>query len=151
MNESLTDEEKQLLKTILLVFAGLVSMIGIFLLVTIVFTQTQGALMPALNVHHNWLLTGAAVLSFACTVSAKRYMMKSVQTVKDLPDSLPGKLIRYRSSLIIYMAISEVPILACLVLSLLTGNFVFQVFSAVLLGYLLAELPRREKVLAKLL
>ena len=150
MNETLTDQDKQLLKNILLIFIAMVSMLGILLLVAIVVAQSPGPLMPELNTHYNSLLIGTVALSFICTVFAKRHIMKFTRAAKNSPNPLTDILIKYRTALIVYMAISELPILICIVLSLLTGNFVFQVFAAVLLGYLLAEMPRKEKVLSQL-
>jgi hypothetical protein len=150
MNEMLTEQDKQLLKNILLIFIAMVSMQGILLLVAIVFAQSEGPLMPGINAYYDSLLIGTVALSFICTVLAKRHIMKFTRAAKNSSNPLSEILIKYRTALIVYMAISELPVLVCIVLSVLTGNFVFQVFAAVLLGYLLAEMPRKDKVLSQL-
>jgi hypothetical protein len=151
MNETLTNEEKQLLRNILLIFAAMAGMLGFFLLVAIVVSQTIGPLAPELNVYHNWLLGGVAAISFTCMLLAKRHLQRQTESAKTSPNPLSGKLEKYRSAFIVYMALSEFPVLLCITFSLLTGNFVFQVFAAVLLGYLLAGMPKKEKVLSHLL
>jgi len=110
----------------------------------------MGPMNPGLNQHRTWLIVGVAAFSFICTVLAKRSIIRAIEAAKISSNSLSDKLEKYRSALIIYIALSELPIIFCLVISFLTGDFVFQVFAAVLLGYLLAEMPKKEKVLRQI-
>lgn len=147
MNEMLSKEEEQLLKSIRVLFMAMAGMLALMLTLAIVFTQIQGPMTPELNQHRTWLIAGVAVLSFVCTLFAKKTMTRTIEAAKNSSNPLADKLTKYRSALIVYVAVSELPILVCLIVSFLTGDFVFQVFAAVLLGYLLAEMPKREKVL----
>lgn len=146
----LSTEEQQALRAIQLVFISTAAMVFLFLLGAIVFNQLSGPLKPELKEYHNWLLGGAAIFSFACSVRGKQQFARAVETAKTSLNPLSGKLTIYRSSLIIYLAITELPIIFCIILSVLTGNFVFQVYAAVLLGFMLSAMPWKEKVLNQL-
>lgn len=139
-----------MLKSIRMLFIAMAGMLSLLLLLTIVFTQILGPMRPELNQHRTWLIVGVAVFSFICTLLAKRSIIRAIEAAKNSSNLLSEKLTKYRSALIIYLALSELPVICCLIISFLTGDFVFQVFAAVLLGYLLAEMPKREKVLRQL-
>lgn len=147
MNEKLNKEDEVMLKSIRVLFIAMVGMLSLMLLLTIVFTQILGPTKPELSQYRTWLIAGVAAFSFICTVLAKRSVIRAIEAAKNSSNLLSEKLMNYRSALIIYIALSELPVICCLVISFLTGDFVFQVFAAVLLGYLLAEMPKREKVL----
>ena len=121
-----------------------------FLLAAVVFSQLRGPLSPELKPYEGWLLAGVAVFAFACSLWAKQQFAKAITTAKNSLNPLAGKLTMYRSALIVYLAISELPILFCIVLSIMTGNFVFQVYAAVLLGFMLSAMPRKDKVIGQL-
>ena len=150
MNRVLLNEERQQLKSIRLLFIYIAGTLGALLLLAIAFSQVQGPLMPGISVNRKWLLAGAALISFIFTVSAKKQIRTGIYKARHSPEPLTGKLVKYRRALVVYMLLSGLSILVCLAFSLLTGDFVFQVFAAVLLGYLLAEAPREEKILARL-
>lgn len=151
MDKTLTEQEKQLLKSILMLFITMISVLTVVLLIGIVFVQTIGATMPELQAHRQWLVIGIAVISFVCRLIAKKRITQAIESAKNSQNSLSDKLTKYRSALIVYIAISELPILLSIVLSILTGDFVFQVLAAILLGYLLAVIPIKERVLRQLL
>jgi|SRR6218665_84189 len=148
--QNMLNKEEQLLRNIRILFMTMVGMLALMLMLAIVFTQIRGAMKPELDQYRTWLIVGVAVFSFICTVFAKKTITRTIEAAKNSSNPLSDKLTKYRSALIAYIAISELPILFCLIISFLTGDFVFQVFAAVLLGYLLAEMPRKEKVLRQL-
>ncbi len=146
----LSAEEQQELKAMQIVFISIAAMAFLFLLGAIVLSQLRGPLTPGLKEYHKWLLGGAAIFSLACSLWGKQQFARAVETAKTSLNPLSGKLTMYRTSLIIYLAITELPIIFCIILSVLTGNFVFQVYAAVLLGFMLPAMPRKEKVLGQL-
>lgn len=146
----LSAKEQQELKAIQIVFISITAAAFLFLLGAIVFSQSHGPLAPGIKAYHNWLLAGAVILSFACSLWGRQQFARGVETAKTSLNPLEGKLAMYRTSLIVYLAITELPVIFCIILSLLTGNFVFQIYAAVLLGFMLPAMPGKEKVISQL-
>ena len=93
---------------------------------------------------------GIGVFSLGCLIVGRQVLSKGTAAAKNSLNPLRDKLSQYRSSLIRYLVICEVPALLGVILFMLTGNFVFQVFSAVFLGFMLAVAPIRRRVVAAL-
>ncbi|HEX2844964.1 MAG TPA: hypothetical protein VHN59_00340 [Chitinophagaceae bacterium] len=146
----LSAKEQQELKAMQIVFVSITTAALLFLLGAIVFSQSHGPLAPGIKTYYSWLLGGAAIFSFACSIWGRQQFARGVETAKTSLNPLEGKLTMYRTSLIVYLAITELPIIFCIILSLLTGNFVFQVYAAVLIGFMLPAMPRKEKVISQL-
>lgn len=131
-------------------FLSIVAGIFLFMLATVPVNQSMGPLAPALNAWHVWLNVAAIAIYFGCSLLAKYLFAKGMRLAKNSINPLVDKLKRYRISLIVYLAISEAPILLCIVLFLLTGNFVYQVYSCVFLGFILVMFPTRRKMVEQL-
>ena len=146
---SLTPPKKNLQGTMIL-FASIVSSIFLFMILAVIIGQNKGALVPDLNRYHTAFTLGMAALSFICLVAAKRVYNNAIATAKNSLNPLNGKLNQHRSALIKYVVICEVPVLLSIVLFLLTGNFVYQVYAGVFLGFMLAITPIRRRVITEL-
>jgi uncharacterized membrane protein len=141
---------KENLRATLIIFFGLVTGVFVFMLVAIFLNQSNGPFVPAINKYETGIIWGAATFSLACLVVARRMLWKGITGAKNSLNTLQDKLTRYRSSLIIYLAICEMPALLSIILFMLTGNFIFQVFAAVFLGCMLAVAPIRRRVIGAL-
>ncbi|MCG2616403.1 hypothetical protein LZZ85_19035 [Terrimonas sp. NA20] len=150
MNETLTPQEKRQLKTIRLIFIAMAAFLCFMLLGAIVFVTAEGPLQPDINVHRTWLLVASVSLTFICGWIGRRHFLKTTQMAKNSSEPLSAKLTKYQSSLIVYLALIEAPVLFCIVLLLLTSDSFYQIFGAALLGSFLVKYPREERVLGQL-
>jgi hypothetical protein len=146
---SFTTPKKNLQGTLIL-FASIVISIFLFMIVAVIIGQNKGPLMPSVNKYHTVFTLGMAVLSFVCLLMAKRIYNKAISDAKNSLNPLTNKLNQHRSALIKYLVICEVPVILSILLFLLTGNFVFQVYAGVFLGFMLAVAPIRRRVIAEL-
>ena len=145
----LTTPRKNLQATLIL-FASIVISIFLFMLIAVLIGQTKGPLVAALNKYHTILSWAMAALSFVCLFAARRVFSKRITAAKNSLNPLNGKLNQHRSALIKYLVICEVPVLLSIILFMLTGNFIFQVYAGVFLGFMLAMTPVRRRVVAEL-
>jgi hypothetical protein len=147
---SLLPTPKGSLRITLVLFTAIVVSVLIFMLVALFIEQTKGPLMPQLN-NYTTIFTGLmAVLLIVCIWVAKRVFNKGIAAAKNSLNPLHGKLNRHRLSLIRYLVICEIPAVVSIVLFMLTGDFVFQVFAAIFLGFMLALTPVSRRVVALL-
>jgi hypothetical protein len=146
---SLTTPKKNLQGTLIL-FASIVISIFLFMLIAVLIGQTKGALVPALNKYHTILSWAMAALSFVCLFAARRAFSKGITVAKNSLNPLNDKLNQHRSALIKYLVIGEAPVLLSITLFMLSGNFVFQVYAGVILGFMLAMAPGRRRVITEL-
>jgi Na+/melibiose symporter-like transporter len=151
MNETLTPQEKQQLKTIRLIFIAMAAFLCIMLLAAIIFVTVEGAVQPALNEYRTWLLVAAISITFICGWFGRRHFLKTIQAAKGSLDPLSVKLTKYQSSFIVYLASIELPVIFCIVLLLLTSDSFFQIFGAALLGSFLVKYPGEQKVLSQVI
>lgn len=146
---SLITPKKNLQGTLIL-FASIVISIFLFMIVAVFIGQSKGPLIPSLNKYHTAFTLGMAALSFICLLAAKRIYNKAIADAKNSLNPLTDKLNQHRSALIRYLVICEVPVILSIILFLFTGNFVFQVYAGVFLGFMLAVAPIRRRVVAEL-
>lgn len=151
MNETLTPQEKQQLRTIRIIFIAMAGFLAIMFLSAIVYVTVEGPVEPSLNVYRTWLLITCVAVSLICGWVGRKRLIKTIQAAKDSPESLSAKLTKYQSALIVYLALTEVPMILCIVLLVFTGDTFYQIFAAALLGSLLVQYPREEKVLRQFL
>lgn len=141
---------KENLKATLIIFFGIVTGVFVFMLMAIFLNQSNGPFAPGLNKYDTIIVWTIGIFSLVCLVMARKMLWKGLTAAKNSLNPLQDKLTQYRSSLIRYLVICEVPALFGVILFILTGNFVFQVFSAVFLGFMLAVVPSRRRVVAAL-
>jgi len=147
---SLVTTPKKSLRVTLILFIAIVVSVLIFVLIAVFIEQTKGPLMPELSKYKNiftWLM---AVLLITCFLVAKRVFSKGIAAAKNSLNPLNDKLNQHRSALIRYLVICEIPAILSVILFLLTGDFVFQVYAAIFLGFMLAMTPVPRRVAASL-
>jgi len=141
---------KEYLKATMILFFGIVTGVFVFMLVAIFINQSNGPLVAGLNRYETIIMCGSGTFSLACLVIGRRVLWSGIKAAKNSLNPLQDKLTQYRSSLIRYLVICEVPALFSIGLFLLTGNFVLLVPAAVFLGFMLAVAPIRRRVAAAL-
>jgi MFS family permease len=141
---------KENLKATLIIFSGIVTGVVVFMLVAIFITQSNGPLATRINKYETMLLWGVGTVSLACLVVGRRMLWSGIMAAKNSLNPLHDKLTQYRSSLIRYLVICEVPALLSIILFMLTGNFALLVPAAVFLGFMLAVAPIRRRIVAAL-
>lgn len=137
------------LRATMISFSAIVAGVFVFMLVAIFIGQTNQPLIPG-NKYESMFMWGIATFSLISLGFARVVLMKGIAAAKNSLKPLHDKLSQYRFSLIRYLVICEVPALLSIILFMLTGNFVFQVFAAVFLGFMLAATPIRRRVIAAL-
>jgi len=150
MMQALPSTPKKSLKATMILFLAIVVGIFLFMLVAIVVGQTRGPLMPELNKNHTVIAIVMAVVSFACLLFARMQYSKGVAAAKDSLNPLGEKLNTHRSALIKYLFICEVPVFLSIIIFMLSGNFIFQIYAAVFIGFMLTVMPTRKKVTEEL-
>ena len=146
---SLTAPKKNLQSTLIL-FASIVIGIFLFIMIAVFINQTKGPLAPVLNKYQPALSWAMGAFSFICLFAARRVFRKGIAAAKNSLNPLKDKLNQHRSALVRYLVICEMPSLLSIILFMLTGNFVFQVYAGVFLGFMLAMAPLRRRVVAEL-
>lgn len=141
---------KEILRATLILFLGTVTGVFVFMLTAIFLNQSNGPFVPGSNKYETIITWGAGTFSLACLIVARRMLWKGMAGAKNSLNTLQDKLSQYRSALIRYLVICEVPALLSIILFMLTGNFVFQVFAAAFLGFMLAAAPIKRRVIAAL-
>ena len=138
------------LRATLITFSAIVSGVFVFMLVAIFNGQRNQPLIPEQNKYEGLLTWGMAIFSLTCLAIARVVLRKGIAAAKSSLKPLQDKLSQYRFSLIRYLVICEIPALLGIILFMLTGKFVFHVFAAVFLGFMLAAAPIRRRVVAAL-
>ena len=137
---------KKNLKASLILFLAITTGIFIFMLIAIVVGQSRGPLSPDLNKHYTALAIGMAVISFAALLGARMVFNKGITFAKNSVNPLNEKLNMHRNALIKYLFICEMPVFLSIIIYMLTGNFIFQIYAAVFIGFMLTVMPTRKKV-----
>lgn len=141
---------KKNLKTTLILFLSIVIGIFLFMLAAVLIGQTRGPLMPELNKQYTVFITGLIAVSFVCLLSARYLLAKGITSAKNSLNPLNEKLNLHRATLIKYLVLCEVPVMLSIILFLLTGNFVFEIFAAVFIGFMLSVAPTKKRVAEQL-
>ncbi len=141
---------KEILRGLMILTAAMATGVFLFMVVAVVMNQINGP--PGLQwkeyqVQLSWIV---AVVCIICFLMARWNFSKGIQAAKNSINPLNEKLNRYRTSLIQYLAVCEAPALLSIVIFILTGYFVFLVFAAVMLGFMLAVVPLRRRVVTAL-
>ena len=134
----------------MVLFASIVVSVLLLMLIAIFISQTKSVLVPELSKHKTLFTWSMAALSIICFLAAKRVFNKGIAAAKNSLNPLNDKLNQHRSALIKYLAICEIPALLSILLFLFTGDFVFQVYAAIFLGFMLAMTPVSRRVAASL-
>jgi hypothetical protein len=143
-------DNKQLLKQMQILAIAMSAGVFLFILVAVILNQLNGPLMPEMLEHKKTLTIVVAISSFITLLIAKQTWTKAIQAAKISLNPLSDKLNQYRTALVKYLALCEVPALAGIILFLFTGEFIFIAIAAVMVGYMLANLPAKKKVIENL-
>jgi hypothetical protein len=137
---------KKSLKATMILYFAIVIGIFIFLLVAILVGEMRGPLIPDLNKQHTTVAVVMAIVSFICLFAARQLITKDMEAAKNSLNPLSDKLDRHRMALIKYLIICEVPVFLSIIIFLLTGNYIFQVYAGVFIGFMLTLIPTAKKV-----
>ena len=146
---SVTLPKKNLQGTLIL-FSFIVIGISLLMIAAVIINQVKGPMAPELKKYHTAFIWAMAALSFICLFAAKRMFSRRIADAKKTLNPLNEKLNQHRSALIRFLVICEMPVLLSIILFIFTGNFVFQVYAAIFLGFMLAVAPIPRRVIAEL-
>ncbi len=149
-SSALATTAKEQLRLTMIVFIAIAFGAIVFMLISLVLVQLQGNPSSTLSVNSLTLKIILAVVALACQLIGRSVFVKKVAAAKNSLNPLRDKLIKYREGLISLTALAEIPVILSAILFLLTGDFSFLIFGAVLLGFLLAAIPIKKKVVAQL-
>lgn len=141
---------KKNLQGTLILFSFIVTGVSLLMVIAFIISQVKGPLAPELKKYHSIFIGSMAALSLICLFGAKHMFSKGIADAKKSLNPLNDKLNQHRSALVRYLVICEVPMLLSIILFIFTGNFVFQVYAAIFLGFMLAVAPIRRRVIAEL-
>jgi len=144
------DTPKKNLRMTLILFLSIVAGIFFFMLVSVLFIQARGPLSPDLNKKRVILIAAITGISFACLLGARAVFTKGMAEAKNSLNGLIDKLNLHRNTLIKYVIVCEMPVMLGIILFVLTGDFIFQVFAAVFIGFMLTVIPLRKKTIEQL-
>lgn len=144
------DTPKKSIRMTLILFLSIVAGIFFFMLVSVLFIQARGALSAGLNNYRVALIAGITAISFACLWGARSVLTKGLADAKNSLNGLTDKLNQHRNTLIKYVIVCEMPVMLGIILFVLTGDFVFQIFAAVFIGFMLTAIPLRKKIIEQL-
>lgn len=147
---SLTTTPRKYLKVTTILFTAIVTGIVLLMLAALLINQSSGPLLPQFNSYKTVLTGVAAAVSMIGLLLGRRIFHRGITAAKNSLKPLTGKLNAHRSSLIKCLAIVETGVILNIVLFLFTGNFVFLVFGAMLLGFILSLAPIPSRVVVQL-
>ncbi len=146
MNRLPDNNLQDFMKATRVLFFAIAGGILVLIFVALVLNQVSGPISPELKAHNKLLVACLAVVSFVAMTIARVTYAKGIRYAKEKLISDSEKLTHHRGALIRYLAICEAPALAGAILFMLTGDFVFLVFSAVLLGFILVMAPTEKRL-----
>lgn len=141
---------KEMLRAMLIFSAAMAIGVFLFMLITVLVIQFKAFSGSVFSKHQNIITWIMAAISLICLVIARLNLNKGIIAAKNSINPLSDKLSRYRNSLIRYLAICEAAALVNIAVYMLTGNFVFLVYASVLLGFMLAAVPVKRRVVSAL-
>lgn len=140
------DNVKSLWKNIRIMCLAMVIMTGLFLLVALIICEVSGPVRPGINEYRKWLLPGLAVMTFFVFLIARARYQRGILNLRESGGTLPQKLSAYRVVLVKYIASIEWVVILGSILFLSTADFSYLAFSAIIIGFMAANLPRKNRV-----
>ncbi len=134
------------LRTTMTIFIGITALVFLFLLAAIFIVQSLGPLKPGWNEYLSFLKWGSAILSTLLLVFARQVFHKSIAAAKNSLILAGGKLSHHRTALVKYLGICEFAAILNIVLFIFTGQSIFIIIAAVVLGFMLAMTPSRRRL-----
>ncbi|MBP7558354.1 MAG: hypothetical protein KA821_18910 [Chitinophagaceae bacterium] len=118
----------------------------VFVLVALVINQVYGPFKPEWKEYRTWQGVVFFLLCGGALVIGKKGMLQKTNKAVNEGGSLVARLQLYMQGLTKYLAACELPVAIGCILFLLTGEFVFMAFSAVMIGNMLAQLPLKRRI-----
>lgn len=118
----------------------------LFVLVALVINQVYGPFKPEWGKYKAIMGVGFFLLCFAALIIGKKGMLQKTTKAVNEGGSLATRLQLYAQGLTKYLAACELAVAIGCILLLLTGEFVFIAFSAVMIGNMLAQLPLKRRI-----
>ena len=146
MSETSHSELRATWKSIRILSIALAIAACLFVLVALLLNQFWGTMQPEWNAYRTWILAGLALLSFLLLLSGRMAMRKQLQMALEPQRTLAEKLQHYRVGLLMDMANKEFVIIISAIIFLMTGDFTFLAFAAVMIGFMLAARPQKAKL-----
>ena len=100
----------------------------------------------ALNTYGDTPVIIMAVISAAAIIIARSTFNKGINEAKNSLNALISKLNRYRSALLMHLAICEAAAMLNVVGYIFTGRSAFLILAAILLGCMLASMPSARRL-----
>lgn len=119
---------------------------AIFILVALLINQVYGPFKPEWKEYRTWLGIVFFLLCGGALIIGKKGMLQKTNRAVSEGGSLVSRLQLYVQGLTKYLAACELPVALGCILFLLTGEFVFMAFSAVMTGNMLAQLPLKRRI-----
>ncbi len=146
MSEATHSDLRATWKSIRILSTALAIAASLFVLMALLLNQYWGTMQPEWNAYRTWILAGLALLSFLLLLSGRLAMRKQLQMALEPQRSLAEKLQYYRAGLIMDMANKEAVIILSSIIFLMTGDFTYLAFAAVMIGFMLAARPLKSKL-----
>lgn len=146
MSETTHSDLRATWKSIKILSTALAIAACLFVLAALLLNQFWGTMQPEWNAYRTWILAGLALLSFLMLLSGRMAMRKQLQMALEPQRTLAEKLQHYRVGLLMDMANKEFIIILSAIIFLMTGDFAYLAFAAVMLGFMLAARPQKAKL-----
>lgn len=140
------NDPKLLWRNIRITALAMTIMSAIFLLVALIVCESVGPIRPEVNEYRKWLLPLLAVLAFVFFLFARSAYQKEIVKARGGGGDLVEKMTHYRSAVITHLAIIEGIVIFGSILFLFTADFSYLAFSAVIIGFMAANLPRKNRM-----
>ncbi|MCR6719086.1 MAG: hypothetical protein NVV59_02100 [Chitinophagaceae bacterium] len=140
------DDIRSLWKNIRIMCLAMIVMSSAFLLVALVICEVSGPVRPGINEYKKWLLPALAVITFLVFLFARARLQRGILQLREDGGTLSQKLLAYRVVMVKYFAAIEWVVILGTILFLSTADFSYLVFSAIIIGFMAANLPRKNRV-----
>lgn len=89
----------------------------------------------------------ALTITATCVYAGITIFKKRVQQIREMQTGAKGKFEKYRSACILQWALTEAPVLLCIICLFLSGNYAFLALAAVLILLFAMMAPSRIKIM----
>jgi len=140
---------KGALRAIRILFGAIIAGAALFSVIVLAFNQTTKTSSPVKE-FENVILAAGMAIALLFLIIAKDGYNRSMATAKNSLISLPDKLNRYRSALIVYIALCEGPALFGIILFFVSGYYLMLIITVIMMAAMLAKEPTHQRVVDEL-
>ncbi|RYG25102.1 MAG: hypothetical protein EOO01_42925 [Chitinophagaceae bacterium] len=141
---------EKVLRATRLIFVAIISGMILFMLVSLFINQSAGPLSLSLKEEGNWPAWIVGIISGAGFIWGRRLFQATLKTAKDSLKPLEEKLKDHRSALVRYLLIGDIILVLNSVFFLLVGDFIYQMYAAIIVGAMLAVTPLKRRLISQL-